>query len=105
MITFQTAYDIANTHQEIERAEKLLKDTQEALSRRQQPDVRDAFGRSQPGLQLGVPSGDNSVRLYQVDWSLCVPVLTAHIGKLRAKLAALDEVARTELGATHTGAA
>jgi len=97
MITFKTAYDIATAHHEIERAEKLLKDTQDALDRRAQPDIRDAFGRHQAGLQLGIPSGENSTRLYQVEWSLCIPVLTAHIGQMRAKLAALNEVARVEL--------
>lgn len=100
MITFQTAYDIANAHQEIERAENLLKETQEALSRRQQPDIRDAFGRRHGGLQLGVPSGENSQRLYQVEWNLCVPVLKAHIGSMQAKLSALNELARIELDAT-----
>lgn len=97
MISFQTAYDIATAHQEIERAEKLLKETQEALSRRQQPDIRDAFGRHQGGLQLGIPSGENSHRLYQVEWNLCIPVLKAHIGQMQAKLSALNELARTEL--------
>lgn len=103
MIRFETAFAIASAHQEIERAEKLLADTQKALSRRQMPDVRDAFGRHQPGLQLGVPSGENSTRLYQVEWSLCVPVLTAHIGQMGAKLSALNEVARSELDQVQTG--
>lgn len=99
MISYKTAYDIACAHQEIERAEKMLKDTQDAISRRTAPDIRDAFGRSQGGLQLGVPSGDGSTRLYMVDWNLCIPVLTAHIGQTRAKLAALNEVARSEIDA------
>ena len=82
MITYQTAFDIASAHQEIQRAEKMLKETQEAISRRQQPDIRDAFGRQ------------------QVEWSLCVPVLRAHIGQMEAKLMALNELARSELDAT-----
>lgn len=102
MITYQTAFDIASAHQEIQRAEKMLKETQEAISRRQQPDIRDAFGRQQGGLQLGVPSGESSVRLYQVEWSLCVPVLRAHIGQMEAKLMALNELARSELDASGT---
>lgn len=99
MISHKTAFDIACAHQEIERAEKMLKDTQDAIGRRATPDIRDAFGRPQGGLQLGVPSGDNSTRLYMVDWNLCIPVLTAHIGQVRAKLAALNEVARSEIDA------
>ena len=97
MISQKTAFDIACAHQEIERAEKMLEETQTALGRRTTPDIRDAFGRSQQGLQLGIPSGENSTRLYMVDWNLCIPVLTAHIGQMRAKLAALNEVARMEL--------
>lgn len=97
MISYDTAFAIASAHQEIERAEKLLEDVQKGLRERTQPDVRDVFGRNQPGLQLGVPSGGNSHRLYHVDWNLCVPVLTAHIGSLRAKLSALNEVARQEV--------
>jgi hypothetical protein len=104
MISQKTAYDIACAHQEIEKAQKLLDKVKEAVDHRKQPDIRDAFGYSQGGLQLGVPSGENSTRLYMVEWSLCVPVLTAHIGHMRAKLAALNEVARSELDcseATH----
>jgi hypothetical protein len=97
MITKDTAYQIACTHQEIERAEELIKKVREDLDRHREPDIRDAFGRQQRGLQLGIPSGDSSHRLYQVDWKLCVPVLMAHIGDQKARLAALCEVARTEL--------
>lgn len=97
MISFQTAYDIASTHQEIERAEELLKQVKDAIDRRDEPDLRDAFGSRQGGLQLGVPTGENSRRLYHVDWRLCVPVLIAHIGDQKARLAALCEVARGEL--------
>ena len=102
MISYQTAFDIACAHQEIERAEKLLEETKQAISRRESPDVRDAFGRRQPGLQLGIPSGENSTRLYMVEWNLCVPVLTAHIGQMRAKLSALNEIARSEINEPAT---
>ena len=97
MITQDTAYQIACLYQEIERAQKLLDQVQESVSRRQAPDIRDAFGNRQGGLQLGVPSGDNSRSLYMVDWSLCVPVLKAHIGQIRARLEAMNELARAEL--------
>lgn len=104
LISAKTAYDIARAYEEIDRAEKLLADVQGSLSRREVPNIRDALGRSQGGLQLGVPSGDNSTRLYMVDWNLCVPVLTAHIGQTKARLSALNELARSELdAATPTG--
>jgi hypothetical protein len=98
MITQETAYQIACLYQEIERAQKLLDQVQESVSRRQAPDIRDAFGSRQSGLQLGVPSGENSTRLYMVDWFLCVPVLKAHIGQVKAQLSAMNELARAELG-------
>lgn len=101
MISFQTAYDLATAHKEIEKAETLLKEVQGALSRSGVPEIRDAFGRQHGGLQLGVPSGQNCHTIYHVEWSLCVPVLTAHIGQMRAKLAALNELARTELDAAR----
>ncbi len=99
MISQDTAYQIACAHQEIERAEQLLSEVQDAVAKRKNPDIRDAFGRVQGGLQLGVPSGDSSQRLYMVEWNICIPVLTAHIGQTKAKLAALNEVARSELDA------
>lgn len=99
MIGYETAYAIAAAHQEMQRAEELLAKVQGDLQHRKQPDVRDAFGRPQGGLQLGVPSGDSSHRLYHVDWNLCVPVLTAHVGAMKAKLAALNEIARQEIDA------
>ena len=97
MISFETAYAIAAAHQEIEKAEKLLNDVQEGLTKSGVPDVRDAFGRQHRGLQLGVPSGPAAHTLYHVEWSLCVPVLMAHVSSLRAKLVALNEAARAEL--------
>lgn len=98
MITPDTAMSIALAYREIETAEKLLAEIADALSRRETPDVRDAFGRHQDGLQLGVPSGNNGHRLFNVPWSLAKPVIEAHIANQRAILAALCEKARTELG-------
>ncbi len=99
MISRETALDIATAHREIEVAEKLLADITESLSRREQPDIRDAFGRRQGGLQLGVPSGENGHRLFNVEWSLAKPVIEAHIANQRARVAAMNEKARAELGA------
>ena len=97
MITKQTAYDLVAAHQEIENAEDLLKQVRDSFQKRELPDIRDSFGRRTGGLQLGVPISQSGKTLYQVEWSLCVPVLSAHIGQMRAKLAALNELARTEL--------
>ena len=97
MIAQETVMSLAYAHREVEVAEKLLASISEGLSRRQPPDVRDAFGRQSMGLQLGIPSGDNSQRLLHVEWALAKPVIEAHIASLRAQIAALNERARVEL--------
>jgi hypothetical protein len=96
MITKETATDIALAYREIETAETLLAEITKALSQREMPDIRDAFGRPQGGLQLGVPSGINSHRLFNVQWSLAKPILQAHIADHQAKIVALNEKAKSE---------
>jgi hypothetical protein len=97
MISKETAIDIALAYREVETAEKLLVEITEAMSKRQEPDIRDAFGRPQGGLQLGVPSGESGHRLFHVPWSLAKPVIEAHIAHHRSKISALTEKARCEL--------
>ena len=96
-ISKKTAMDIALAHREVETSEALLSEIEEALSRRTAPDIRDAFGRHQDGLQLGVPSGNNSHRLFNVPWSLARPIIGAHIAQQKAIIHALSETARVEL--------
>lgn len=96
-ISKQTAMDIALAYREVETAERLLIEIREATSRRHAPDIRDAFGRLQDGLQLGVPSGENSHRLFHVPWSLAEPIIEAHIANRRAAIAALSAKATAEL--------
>jgi hypothetical protein len=98
MISKDTAMSIALAYREIEAAEKLLADIDEARRRHQMPDMRDAFGRPQGGLQLGVPSGENGQRLFNVPWSMAKPVIETHIAQQRAIIEALCEKARIELG-------
>lgn len=95
MISKQTATDIAFAYREIETAEKLLAEIVEALRGRQMPDIRDAFGRQQGGLQLGVPSGESGHRMFNVPWPLAKPIIQAHIAEQRAKIEALNELAKT----------
>lgn len=101
MISAQTAIDIALAHQEIERGEKLLADVEEVIAKRRGREdgacLRDAFGRRTDGLQLGVPSGDNGQRLFNVPWELARPVIQAHIAGQRALVVALNETARLQL--------
>jgi len=98
MLTKETAMDVALAYREVEAGEKLLAEITEALSRREVPDIRDAFGRPQGGLQLGVPSGDNGHRMFNVAWELAKPIIEAHVANARAKIAALSEKARHEVG-------
>jgi hypothetical protein len=102
MISKTTAMDIALAYREIETGEKLLADITEGMASRQGLDIRDAFGQLQHGLQLGVPSGANSHRLFNVPWSLAKPIIEAHIAHHRARVALLTEKAREEMGATVT---
>lgn len=53
-ISKETAIDIAMAYREIETAEGLLAEITDTIGRNP-PDIRDAFGRRQDGLQLGVP--------------------------------------------------
>jgi hypothetical protein len=96
MISKQTAMDIAYAYREIETAEKLLEEISKSLKDRDAPDIRDAFGRRQGGLQLGVPSGGDSRRLFDVPWELCKPIIEAHIARHKCILAVQNEKALIE---------
>lgn len=93
-----TAMDIALAYREVETAEKLLAEINNALSRRETPDIRDAFGRPQVGLQLGVPSGQGGHSLYNVPWTLARPIIEAHIAQQQALISTLSEKALIEMG-------
>ncbi len=96
MISKQTAMDIAMAYREIETAETLLAEIKEVA--RGDQDIRDAFGRRQTGLQLGVPSGNNSHRLFNVPWSLAKPIMEAHVAQQRAIIEALSKKGVLECG-------
>ncbi len=101
MITKDTAAAIWTCYREIEAAEKLLDD----MERQRQelgvdefaPTLRDAFGRLRH-LQLGVPSGDNCHRLFDVSPCLARSVIQQHINNKRAEMDMLNVLARRELG-------
>ncbi len=98
MISKNTAMDIALAYREVEAAEKLLADITDALTKHKAPDIRDGFGRLQDGITLGVPmSSDSNRRLFNVPYSLAVPIIEAHIAHHRAKIRALIEKARHEI--------
>lgn len=98
-ISKETATDIALAYREIATAEKLLIEITDAASRYESNDIRDVFGRRVEGLQLGVPSGKDSHRLFMVPWSMARPIIQAHIARQKGDLAVLNEKARIELDA------
>lgn len=91
MITKDTAMSIALAYREVETAETLLAQINDAMTRREAPDIRDAFGRHQDGLQLGVPSGSGGHRLFNVPWSMARPIIETHIAQQKAIIATLSE--------------
>ena len=101
MISKQTAMDLALAHREVDTAKALLADVEAAStsSSFDQNDIRDVFGRRQHGLQLGVPSGQNGHRLFDVPWQLAKPIIRAHIEAQKARIAALTELALLEAAA------
>jgi hypothetical protein len=104
LISKTTAMDIALAYREIETAEELLAELRKTLSATaDSPDLRDVFGRPRGALQLGIPSGRDGHRLFDVPFSLAIPVIEAHIAHHRARLAAMTEKARFELGPVWVG--
>lgn len=108
MITRETAERIWIAYREIETAEKLLKDMAEVREqefkwerdkKKHEPTLKDAFGRRQH-LQLGIPSGDNGHRLFNVSPQLADSVIKAHIANKHVELVEAQEAARLELMAS-----
>lgn len=98
MITKETAARIWNCYREIENGSKLLSDMQQAQKDGTDPNPRDTWGRHRC-LQLGVPSGENSHRLFDVQPKLAQSVIRAHIAEKERELAEANEQARIELDA------
>ncbi len=101
MIKQDTAARIWHCYREIEMAEKLLSDIEEARKsglgyKKDEPTLRDAFGRRR-NLQLGIPSGDSGHRLFEVAPQLAESCIRAHIENKKAELAEANEQARIEL--------
>lgn len=99
MITKNTAAQIWQCYREIETAKKILDDMKEL--RKLHPHdpharcLKDVFGRAQD-LQLGIPSGDTSRRLFNVSPLLAESVILAHISHKEAELVEANEQARIE---------
>ena len=98
MISAKIATDIALAHREIANATKLLGEISDQWSKlsNREMDLRDAFGRRIDGLTMGVPTGENSHRLFNVPWRLCRPIIEAHIAEQRTLIRLLSEQALAE---------
>lgn len=107
MLTRETAQEVWCCYREIEAAQKLLEDMAEEEERekakigtrydpRYRKNLRDAFGQKR-SLQLGVPSGENGHRIFDVDPDLAQSVIRAHIAKVEARLVAANEKAALEI--------
>lgn len=102
-ISRETAMNIALAYREVEAAEKLLVDVRQAIDRASGQDIRDVFGRRQDGLQLGVPSGENSHRCFHVPYNLAIPIIETHIATQRALITTLSAQAEAEMKAPPHG--
>jgi|688.fasta_scaffold1105147_1 hypothetical protein len=101
MITKETAVKIWSCHNEIENSEKLISDMAKILSddkEKNTPSLHNAFGE-RVGLQLGIPSGSNSHRLFDVNIELSVKIIEKHIEEKRKRLEELMAIATIELRA------
>lgn len=78
MITKDTCANMWRSYNEIEKANQLIDDLKEQLEKHGDLLLPDAFGRAK-GLQLGVPSGHDSHRLFDVPPHIAIQVIEAHI--------------------------
>jgi hypothetical protein len=85
-----------NLLQELEEERARIAETEHRRVSRMEPTLKDAFGRRRH-LELGVPSGENSTRLFKVSPLLAVSIINSHIAKKTAELAEAHEQAKHEL--------
>ena len=79
MIRKETCVKIWSCHSEIEKAEKLILDMKESLSKTGEVDLINKWG-DRKGLTLGVPSDHSGSRtLYNVPVDLAIKVIDAHV--------------------------
>lgn len=96
----ETAAKIWQCYREIETAKKLLNDLDEKIKNNRfnphEQHLKDAFGHRQ-NMQLGIPSGENGYRLFDVSPNLAKSVIISHIAFKEAELTDVNEQARIEM--------
>ena len=99
MITKETAAKIYFCHEQIENCNKLINDMAEVLKKdidKTTPQFHNAFGEK-VGLQLGVPSGSDSYRIFGVNAELSIKIIEKHIEEKTTRLNELMAIAKIEL--------
>ena len=100
MITQETAEKIWQAYREIAAGEKLLADMVEIRKTetvdKYAPTLPDAFG-TRRHLQLGIPTGENGHKLFNVSPVLAEACIKAHIEHKRLELMEANEIAKMEL--------
>lgn len=99
MITKETCVKIWNCYNEMDKAKKLISDMAETLKEDEDkltPTFENAFGEKR-GLQLGVPSGQSSHYLFNVNTDLSVKIIEQHIMQNEKRLEELKAIAKIEL--------
>jgi len=103
MITKETCVKIWNCWQQIDNSETLLKNMAEKLIKDKEktpPTLHNAFGEN-VGLQLGIPSGNETYRLYNINLELSTKVIETHIEEQKRKLKELEAICKIELHADN----
>lgn len=85
IISMELAARIWNAHREIAQGTKLRDDLAKAIADGDDPTPRDWTGRRR-GYSLGVPSGESSERLLDVEPKLAVHVIDAHVAAKQKEL-------------------
>lgn len=96
MITKETAQKIWSCHDGIERSDKLMADMKDELEKTGDERLIDAFGRKK-GLELGVPSGKDGHRIFNVRIDLAIQIIESHKKDQQDELKELQAIAKIEL--------
>ena len=100
LIKKETLEKMWHCYREIEVSEKLLKDIEEVMKNnsinKDAQKLKDAFGQ-RVDFQLGIPSGSDGHRIFNVNIDLAKSVIVSHKAKKDAELKEANEQAKIEL--------
>lgn len=93
IISKELSQKIWTCHHEIQKANELASDLKKQLEKTGDAHFIDAFGRTRQ-ISMGVPSGNDSARIFDVRPKLALAVIHAHIAEKESELIALNEEAK-----------